>query len=346
MPPRAARKKSKKKPLKLVNRKVRKKASYILTTVFLLGISSILFFSAVMYKRMNTVFASAQSVDAQNFDEKDIFTILLVSADDISKDSPHIKSLKLVIMDKKDNELSLVNLGNQQDYEVPGKFGKEKAFNLMALSNSVNTEPKEAEKFFVKTVENNLMFKIDRYVYVNHEQYSSVESTFGEPSTAQFVLLLKDFALNNLQGNLHTDVTDRELYAFFEFLSNEPLTISKSEKDYPALLKNIVANSNIADEKFMISILNGAQISGAGNYASEVVERVGGRVTFVGNAKNDYSESVIVTDNPESQSVKYLRSFFKVDKIEKKTKYSLIESDVERADVTLILGLDFNKNIY
>ncbi len=346
MPPKAARKKSKKKPLKLVNRKVHKKASYIFSSVLMLAFAFILVFSGVMYKRINTVFASAQGDDAQNFAEQDIFTILLISADDISKNSPHIKNIRLVIMDKKDNELTLINLDTQKDYEVPGKFGKEKAYNLMALSNSVNSQSKESQEYFVKIIENDLKFRIDRYVYVNSDQYPSISSAFGESGSFQFVRLLKDFAISNLGGKLSTNLTDRELYAFFEFLAQEPQTLNKDVSEYPALVKNTVFNSNIAEEKFMISILNGVRIGGAGNYASEVVDLAGGRVTFVGNAKNSYAESILVTDNPESQSVKYLKHFFKVDKVEKKSKYSFIESDVERADLTLILGLDFTQNIY
>jgi hypothetical protein len=346
MPQKAARKKSRKKPLKLSSRKNRKQASYLFTTITLVLIASFLIFSGIVYKRVNTSFASAQDENSLNYEEKDIFTILVFSSSDISSSTPHIKNLKLVLLDKKDVEVTTVALDNQAEFEVQGKFGKEKVQDLMTLSKSVSSQDHDAEEFFVKVIENNLKLKIDRYIYVNDDQLSSIDSLFSSSNDLGFVLLLKDFAFNNLSGNLKTNVSDRELYSIFEFLSKEPTLLNKQYKEYPAFLKNVVFNSNIAEEKFMISILNGAKISGAGNYSSEVIEYAGGRATFVGNAKNEYLESIIVTDNPDSQSVKYLKSFFKVDKVENKSKFSFIESDVERADVTLILGLDFTKNIY
>ena len=210
----------------------------------------------------------------------------------------------------------------------------------------MHDESGESDAFFSKTIENNLKLKIDRYILVNDDNSSTISSIFNTSGDGRFVLLLKDFAINNLAGKLRTNITDRELYSIFEFLSQKPATTVKSESNYPQVLQDIVFNSNVSEEKFMISILNGAKISGAATYASDVVNRAGGRVTFVGNAKNEYVESIIVSDNPTSQSVKYLKNFFKVEKVASKSKYGFIESDVERSDVTLILGLDFTKNIY
>lgn len=346
MPQKAARKKTRKKPLKISSRKKNKKTPYVLSSVLLVLFACALVFSGVMYKRLNTVFASAHSETSQNYEEQDIFTVLLYSTNDISDSKAYVKNIKVIFLDKKDGEVSILDLGNQSELEVPGKFGKEKAADLMKLSNSMYSDATQANTFFTKTIQNSLQFKIDRYIYVNDDKLDSIDNLFTSTNNFGFVVLLKDFAVNNLAGDLQTNITDREIYSIFEFLSKEPVITKKAYKEYPALLKNIVFNSNIAEEKFMISILNGAQISGAGNYSSRVIENIGGRATFVGNAKNEYTESILVTDNPDSQSVKYLKYFFNVDKIEKKSKYSFIESDVERADVTLIIGLDFIKNIY
>lgn len=346
MPKTAARKKSKKKPLKLVNRKFKKKAHYMVSVLVMFVGASILVFSGVVYKRLNTVFVSAQGEDSQHIQQQDIVTLLLASSDDIQAENPLIKNLELIVLDKKDSEITLIKLDANKEYEVQGKFGKEKGTNLMALAKSANSASNEAEQFFVKTLENNLKFNIDRYIYVNNSQHAKVQSLFQNPGSTQFALLVKDLAISNLGHKLRTDVTDRELYPLLDFLSQNPVITQKPIGNYSPAIKNIVINSNVADEKFMIAILNGAKISGAGTYSATVVEQAGGRVTFVGNAKNAYKASILVTDNPDSHSVKYLKSFFKIDKVESKSKYSLIESDVERADVTLILGLDFESNIY
>ena len=111
-------------------------------------------------------------------------------------------------------------------------------------------------------------------------------------------------------------------------------------------LLDLTFDSIISREKKSIAILNGTSISGVANYGSRLVNNIGGRVVAVGNTQNDYEKSVIISDDPTTESTQILQKIFKIENIISDFEAGKFnESEIDRSDITIIFGLDFAKSL-
>jgi hypothetical protein len=119
-------------------------------------------------------------------------------------------------------------------------------------------------------------------------------------------------------------------------------------------------NSNIIDEEFMdltfdselsnekknIAVLNGSVEPGVAGFGARVIKNFGGRVVAVGNTKNTYEESTIITDDPISESTRIISQIFGIERIVLYSEaHNFPENEINRSDVTVILGIDFASSL-
>ena len=340
------RRSAKKKLLKIKSREVKKKLPYIILTALLFSFSCLVLAGGVIYKRVSTVFVSAQSSDSDNTFQTDIYTLLIGSVDKLDSSTAFTKNLSLVVVNKSANELTMYKIDPNTSFDVPGKFGKEQASKIYTLGLSAFDDPKEASLFLTKAIENNIRLKINSYLLVENSQFELISDTFLHPGLFNFTAFGKNIALNSYSETLQTNITEQQAYTLFKTLSASPNIIEKEFKDWEEASVDYSYDSPLAKDRLVISVLNGSGLEGAGARASEVITASGGRVTYVGNSKESYNSGILVTDDPTSQSARYLKDFFKIDQIETRAKFSFIEPDCERSDITIILGVDFEKIIY
>lgn len=335
-----------KKKIQLRTRKAKKKSIRLLGPVLLLVFACLVVSGGFVYKKVSTLFVSAQTQDASFDESASLFTILFVSLNDFEDPSPSIKTVELAVLNRKENGLHVINIPNSTPMDVPGKYGVEKISTVYALGLSVFDDRFKAMDLVKKTVENDSRVSINKIVVTNEETQRNLVSILKEPSYLKFSTASIDFLANSIGENVFTDLTDRDIYSVFRFVTGDVLIQEANYSQWGKVSQEVSFSSDLADERLSIAILNGLAAEGAGKSASDIITTSGGRVTFLSNARNTYEHSLIVTNNPDSKTVKYLKDFFKIDRIEARNKYSFIEPDAERADVTLILGIDFKKVIY
>jgi hypothetical protein len=334
-----------KKKLLLRTKKTKRTSSKVVFPLILFFIATVLISGGYMYKKVSTMFVSAQTGEVSFDNSSSLFTILVVSLNDFADTSPSIKTLDLVVLNRKDNGVHIIKIPNTTSMDVPGKYGVEKLSTVYALGLSVFDDTHKAMDLVKKTVENNSRVSINRIVLTNEETQQSIMSIVREPTYLKMSSTSVNFLLKSIDQEIQTDLTDRELYNIFTFITGDVLIQEAKYSEWERVSQEVSFSSDLADERLSVAILNGLGEEGAGKAASDIITTSGGRVTFLGNARNTYDHSIIVTTDPNSKTVAYLKNFFNIDRIEARNKYSFIEPDAERADVTLILGIDFKKVI-
>lgn len=79
---------------------------------------------------------------------------------------------------------------------------------------------------------------------------------------------------------------------------------------------------------------------GIAGFSANVLRNYGAHVTVVSNANKNYEESVLVVSSKDLEIVKQIQRFFNISKIVLKEEFSDDSFVVNKADVSLIIGLD------
>ncbi len=147
-----------------------------------------------------------------------------------------------------------------------------------------------------------------------------------------------------------TDMSSAELLHHFSLLRLLDTSMShhlevNAAVDYVSLidsgLRELNFNAPVAQEKLAVAVLNGTDVSGVASFGARVVRNAGGHVVSIDNASRTTDKSYIITDVPTSATVTLLRAFFPDAIVIPRDMSPFTDSQVDRADVTLVLGLDF-----
>ena len=113
-------------------------------------------------------------------------------------------------------------------------------------------------------------------------------------------------------------------------------------------IKSIYLDSEIANEKLSISVVNATGINGLGKRVSRYVSNMGGRVVDVSSRNENLNKSVIIYKG-ESKSLEYLANILN---IENKTNYQegykdakIEHSEIIKSDIVIVLGLDISEDL-
>lgn len=316
-------------------------ALFIVSTVFLLGYS--------FYKELTSKYASAFSSSSYDILSQKIYTVAVVTVDDFSSDPIKVKSISFYIFDKDTLKLVKYKIPLAVTIDVPGKFGEEPFANIFALGNLEDNDnfSKSAELVSI-SIKKLFAFPVDRYLIVQGRGEEALISLLN----GDLQLDKNNLNLDELKESVKTNLSLRELFDIYNFSRSLPedrvveKEINRTYLDNNSLLdeelKDLTFNTQLSKEQKSLAVLNGSGIPGVAAYGARMIENYGGRVVAVGNAERSYEKSVIITDDSMSESTRIVSNLFGIDNIVLKSNFhDFRESEIDRSDITVILGLDF-----
>ncbi len=320
-----------------------RKVRPILSGVLVFAFSLLALFSYSFYKKLTTPFASASSSSAYDITQNDIFTILFVSVNSFSEKTPVISKLEVGLYDNKSMELRMLSLDITSQVDVPGKYGNEGLYKVLALGSSVGKDGIDSGILLLnETVKKELGFKIDKFVVVEDSKYNETINTLkygGIENLFNLFTHSRDVVTNLGLNEIYFITNIASKYTFDSTLSSK--TINASSEQVTSIIRDATFDSLVAEERKSIAVLNGTNVSGVATYGAHAIENMGGRVIAVENSKESYEESLLIVDSFDSATVKEIQKYFGVTKILlKENSREVLDDAVSRADITIIIGFD------
>lgn len=282
-----------------------------LVLVALFSISVLFILGLGFYKKITQNFASASSPNSCSIRDSDIYTLLYMSDD----------AYYFNFFDTHNKKIISYSLPLNTVLDVPGKYGEEELSKLLALGklNNENDEMQLVKRGFSKL----FGYKVDKYIVSGHKMTLGIDDFY------------KDIK--------KTNVSMSDAYYMFSFIKSLPSDgIIKREfsNSIDNDIRDLTFDSRVALERKSVAVLNGTDMSGLASYASRVVMNLGGRVVSAGNSQVPYEETMLIVDDPESETVTEMVQSFNIKKVIRKSQSEINENEIDRADIVLILGLD------
>ncbi len=317
---------------KTVSRSLHLVVALIFCIIFLIGLLG--------YRTLTKRYTSAFSPATCDLADREIYTLLYMSLPDINADPVLLDRVSLVTIDIRDQIITFHEIPVTLELDIPGKFGVESVSKIWALGSLMGEEG--SAELAQMSIQKLLGVTVDRYILISGTAAEKLEAWLANGSSSLFLQL---DLLQNLPGSFKTNTTLAELSTIISLareLEKKQYTFYDAS-DFDEFLREQTFNSAIAAEKKSVAILNGTDIAGMAAFGGRVVENIGGRSIALGNTVEIYDESTLVVDDPSSETVAYLARFFGITNIiHKKDALNLLESVVDRADITLILGFDIS----
>lgn len=327
-------------------RKFRK--SIFLTGVSLVVLSSVSFLFLTgyfLYRNFNLSFVSALSATSFDLINANSYSILLIDSEHINDAASEIREVSLVVVDKKTKKFKTYRFNGDLVVNVPGRFGDEKLSKILMLGNLENENGIELLK---KTVRGTLGINVDRYIYMDQTIKPLIYTLFLKGEGAG---LMNIDTIKKLSSSIKTDLKINELYTTYRYVLSLPSDrffsrqVEQGDLNNPDSIdtdvQDLTFSFDLATEKKSVAVLNGSDASGIAGFASRVVKNMGGRVVASGNASKTYQNSIMIVDETQSYTAQSLKRFFDIAKIITKNEAKdIYESEIDRADIVLIIGFD------
>lgn len=276
------------------------------------------------------------------------FNLLLVVLEDANKPTSLIKELSIITLDANNDEVFVIKLPLEVEVVVPQGFGGhplKEVYSLGAL-----TKPQANLDLTAQTVSQLLAVPIDGYIVTDDRGLGQIGQYLGKG--LRIVKLLPNL-LTELRRSIKTNLTFPSLLRVGQFVwsarsSEDVWEISQEELlDWQHLdleLQENFADAKIVEERLKIQILNATEKSGLATHVARYVKNLGGDVIIIGNTGQlDLKQSFVVlpeADLEESCTVQRLMEVLQIGEVRKE-----FEGVGERADLTIILGLDSFRNL-
>lgn len=312
---------------------------FILSVSFLGGLS--------IYRTLHKPFASADSTNSYDINNAGLSTLLLITVEDLEDETLKTSSLDLLIFDKQKKEVVSFDIPLNWKVDIPGRYGVSELSKVLPIAMMNAEDEIEAAKFLRDAVEKKFEFNVDRFLIMDNDISDPLLKTFKEGKSRG---LLSYENLTELIFSVKTDATLSEFYNCYSFVNGLPLdrftNYSESPEVYEeseliqTVLRDLTFDSAVATEGASVAVLNGTKAPGVASFSAEVLRNYGAHVTEVSNADNNYEESILVVSSKDLHIVKEIQRFFNVNKVVLKEEFSNDSFVVNRADVSLIIGLD------
>lgn len=330
-------------------RKFKKTVVQYVSLFLLFSLSLLTLFSYLSYKKLTSPFVSASSVSSFDIRNEDIFTVSLISVNSREGDFVTTSSVKVLFFDVKNNKVVIYDVPHDLELDIAGRYESESVSKILGMGMALNNDSFESGIDLLDSSLAKLFgFNIDRHIVIEDSFYIDFESILLDDSVG---LPFNLGFLSNMDEYMQTDLRFSEMYFIYEylhsltsdrFISNTINTsFSEDSTMLDAQLLDLTFDSSLALEKKTFVILNGTQVTGLAATAARAVENMGGRVIVVGNASKTYETSVLIVDDKTSESAKRISRFFSIEKVLlKKDQTTVSESEISRADITLVIGID------
>ncbi|MBW6441859.1 LytR C-terminal domain-containing protein [Patescibacteria group bacterium] len=350
-----AQRKNKSRSKTVVNRSIRKKIYKFGLMFGVFSISFAFLFSYTFYKYLNQRFASALSNTSYAISDDDIPTVTYIVAEDLDSDPVIIKKVNFIIFNKQNKKVSIYDVPVDIDLALPGKYGSEVLGKVFALGG-LNSDEKIISG--VEAIDRSIFklfgFKVDKFVLTEQEHDDFFNTLWHEGGV---INLANIKSITNLGGSFRTDMDLREFYSLLSFVYSLPKDRVVDETNVPNCfcntqyfdnyIREYTYESPVAKEQKNIAVLNGTNYSGLASFASRVITNFGGRIVATKSTSKLYDESIIISDDINSQTTAFISRVFKISRIISKDETSdFLENEVDRSDVVVIFGFDISNDLY
>jgi hypothetical protein len=308
------------------------------------------------YQRLNKSFASALGSEGDNYSTiSDQFpTLVYAVVKDLKSDPLILTDLKYLVFDRSNKKVLIYTIPVEYKFDVAGKYGEEELSKVLALGALNSGHPLEdGTKVLKNTVLKIFGFKVDKFLIADPDSRNLFDDLLGNGSFLD-LLKLKDFM--KVGDEFKTDLTLEEFYSLFTFVESIPNDRLMNKTLVPedltdsttldASFEDIGLDSDLSRESKSIAVLNGTGVPGIAYLGARIVKNMGGRVVALGNTDKTYSASVIVTDDPNSQTCRFLSRVFGVKNIVDKAGNYVQEHEVDRSDIVVVMGFDTTEKLY
>ena len=276
-------------------------------------------------------FSLAKSGVGKDFKNSDKFNLLLVSKNSLNE----ISQVDLIIFDKVNEKLFTYSVDvNEENF-----YFNKNVSSLKHLFKNTGFNQDELvlafEKNYGLIINHSMVFGNDEYQLYKKTVQGEIKLTdLGE------VLSIKNIGIRNtfLMYSYSKDINVENKK------SSSVSSIFQLDKE----IKSIYLDSEIANEKLSISVVNATGINGLGKRVSRYVSNMGGRVVDVSSRNENLNKSVIIYKG-ESKSLEYLANILN---IENKTNYQEVykdakieHSEIIKSDIVIVLGLDISEDL-
>lgn len=279
------------------------------------------------------------------------FNLLLITLEDASNPTSPIEELSVITLDANENEYFMLKLPLEAEVLVPQGFGGHKLSTVYALG--ALTKPRANLDLTAQTVQKLLAVPIDGYIVTDRSGLGQISQYLEDG--LRIVKLLPNL-LTEVRRSIKTNLTFTSLLQVGKFIlraeaGEEVWQVSEEELfDWQHLdleLQKHFTDSQIVEERFKIQILNGTEKPGLATHVSRYVKNLGGDVIILGNYdQTDVKRSFMLTNQVEVHTVQRLMEVLQIEEVgpPRLDERGEVEAG-ERADLTIILGLDSWKNL-
>jgi len=233
---------------------------------------------------------------------------------------------------------------------VPLGFGGHQLKEVYSLG--ALTKPQANLDLTSQTVRNLLALPIDGYIVTDDAGLGRIDRSLGDG--LGMIRLLPNL-LTEIRRQIKTNLTFPTLLRVGQMIwsarsGGESWNLSQEELfDWQHLdleLQKHFTDSKIVEERLKIQILNGTEESGLATHVARYVKNLGGDVIIVGNADQpDLRQSFLVTSQEDSYTVRRLIEVLQIEEVRRPEADRPLDEVGERADLTIILGLDSFRNL-
>lgn len=342
---------------KIVSRGKKKLFYKAVSVVLTFAVSFVFLAILSAYKYLDSSFASAQSYkyDRNAYTSDQFPTLVYAVTTDTNKNPIFISELKYIIFDKLNNRMLVYEIPTQAAYDIPGKYGEEQFSKIVALAGlNSDDEIRQGAELLKGTLFKIIGYKTDRFLFVDEGHSRIFDELLGNGS---FLDLIKIKDIISSRDNFKTDLSFEEFYDLFSFVKKLPNDrieekllsendLANPEESIDQVLIDMNEDSTVASESKSISVLNGTDTPGVAYLGTRIINNMGGRVVASGNADRTYSTSVIITDDPNSETCRLLSEVFGIYNIVQKDGNNLGEHEIDRSDIVVIIGFDTSYKLY
>lgn len=187
-----------------------------------------------------------------------------------------------------------------------------------------------------------LGFPVERHIIVS----SAIDDQISSYIWAGDIFgLISQYNFSEFENKYETNFSTSELVDLLAFIKSLPderiINIDVFDSSLTDdVFRDITFNSRLSASNHAIAVLNGANIEGLATHTSRVIKNLGGRVVAIQNADSFYVNSLLVTDLEKDESILILARVLDIDRIVSKSEVVGAEPAFDRADITIVVGVD------
>jgi len=308
---------------------VKKVKSFLIYSFF--SIVLVLFVSQIFLSNiLEYSFSLAKSGVGKDFKNADKYNLLLVNKNSLNE----VLDLSLIVFDKSNEKLFTYEIDVHEENFYMDK--RVSSIKYLFKNSTFNQDElvKSFEKNYGILINHSMVFAGDEYLLYRKTIEGEIKIT-----ELKDVLSIKNIGIRNTFL----------MYSYSKDLAVEDKKVIKISSifDLDKELKQIYIDSDIAEEKLSIAVVNASGINGLGKRVSRYVSNTGGRVIDL-STRNENLEKSFVLYKDDSKTMSYLANILNIENTlkvdEGSSKYNEY-SELIKADIVIILGLDISEDL-